>query len=420
MLYRLLSRLGAEKYLSSSYFSSWLILAIDTVVSVFSTFVAYLLIRGLFPHPVFTVWYGVWLLAGSCVLSVITFILFRTFRSVIRHTTLREVWKLGAAVLLKDVLMFVYVLLFPQSPLPPQTAIALGFMLDVLVTLFLLLALRLGMIIFYDLLKLNRTRHANCRQVLVYGTGDKSVSLVTRLQNSPHYRVIGFLTYGKLLKNHTIADCPVYYFEDAGSVEYLRDSFDIDAVLFATNDDAQEEQERLINYCAEKGVKVLISPPIDEVIDGKIMKQSIREIKIEDLLGRPEIKISMEEIVANFKDKTIFVTGAAGSIGSELCRQLATFGVKELVLFDNSETPMHNIRLELEDRFPNLKFIPVIGDVRMIPRLDFAFRTYRPQVVFHAAAYKHVPLMEENPCEAVLANVAGSRSVSNTTSRRWS
>lgn len=413
MLYRLLSRLGAEKYLSSSYFSSWLILAIDTVVSVFSTFVAYLLIRGLFPHPVFTVWYGVWLLAGSCVLSVITFILFRTFRSVIRHTTLREVWKLGAAVLLKDVLMFVYVQLFPQSPLPPQTAIALGFMLDVLVTLFLLLALRLGMIIFYDLLKLNRTRHANCRQVLVYGPGDKSVSLVTRLQNSPHYRVIGFLTYGKRLKNHAIADRPVYYFEDESSIEYLRDRVDIDAILFATNDDAQSEQERLIKYCTEKSVKILITPPIDEVIDGKIMKQSIREIKIEDLLGRPEIKISMEEIVANFKDKTIFVTGAAGSIGSELCRQLATFGVKELILFDNGETPMHNLRLELEERYPALKFIPVIGDVRIPARLDFVFRTYHPQVVFHAAAYKHVPLMEENPCEAVLVNVAGTRNVAD-------
>lgn len=413
MLYRLLSRLGAEKYLSSSYFSSWLILAIDTVVSVFSTFVAYLLIRGLFPHPVFTVWYGVWLLAGSCVLSVITFILFRTFRSVIRHTTLREVWKLGAAVLLKDVLMFVYVQLFPQSPLPPQTAIALGFMLDVLVTLFLLLALRLGMIIFYDLLKLNCTRHANCRQVLVYGTGDKSVSLVTRLQNSPHYRVIGFLTYGKRLKNHAIADRPVYYFEDESSIEYLRDRVDIDAILFATNDDAQSEQERLIKYCTEKSVKILITPPIDEVIDGKIMKQSIREIKIEDLLGRPEIKISMEEIVANFKDKTIFVTGAAGSIGSELCRQLATFGVKELILFDNGETPMHNLRLELEERYPALKFIPVIGDVRIPARLDFVFRTYHPQVVFHAAAYKHVPLMEENPCEAVLVNVAGTRNVAD-------
>ena len=413
MLYRLLPRLGAEKYLSSSYFSSWLILAIDTVVSVFSTFVAYLLIRGLFPHPVFTVWYGVWLLAGSCVLSVITFILFRTFRSVIRHTTLREVWKLGAAVLLKDALMFGYVLMRPQNSAPSMAAIAMGFLLDVLVTLFLLLGLRLGMIAIYDLLKLKSARRNSCQRVLVYGTGDKAVALVTRLQNSPHYRVIGFLTYGKLLRNHTIADCPVYYFEDEDSIEYLRDRVDIDAILFATNDDAQDEQDRLIKYCTEKSVKILIAPPIDEVIGGKIMKQSIREIKIEDLLGRSEIKISMEEIVANFRGKTILVTGAAGSIGSELCRQLATFGIRELILYDNGETPMHNLRLELEERYPELKFIPVIGDVRIPARLDFVFRTYHPQVVFHAAAYKHVPLMEENPCEAVLVNVAGTRNVAD-------
>ena len=413
MLYRLLSRLGAEKYLSSRYFSSWLILFIDTFVSVFSTFIAYLLIRGLFPSPVFTFWYGLWLLAGACVLSVVPFVLFRTFRSIIRHSTLREVWKLGAAVLFKDILMFGYVLILPQKPYPPYTAISMGFLLDVLVTLFLLLGLRLCMIVVYDLIKLKQTRRDNCRRVLVYGTGDKSVSLVPRLQNSPHYRVAGFLTYGKRLRNHTVADCPVYYFEDVGSMEYLRDRFDIDAVLFATNDDAQEEQERLIKYCAEKGVKVLISPPIDEVIDGKIMKQSIREIKIEDLLGRDEIEISMSEIESNFAGKTVLVTGAAGSIGSELCRQLATFGVKELILFDNGETPMHNLRLELEERYPELHFEPVIGDIRIERRLDFAFRTYRPQVVFHAAAYKHVPLMEENPCEAVLVNVAGTRNVAD-------
>ena len=413
MIYHFLSRIGVEKYLSSRYFSSWLILGIDALLSVFATFIAYLLVRSLFPNPVFTVEYGACLLAGSCLLSVISFVLFRTFRSIIRHSTLREIWKLGAAVLLKDALMFGYVLMLPQSPAPSMAAVAMGFLLDVLVTLFLLLGLRLGMIVIYDLLKLKSVRRNSCQRVLVYGTGDKAVALVTRLQNSPHYRVIGFLTYGKLLKNHTIADCPVYYFEDAGSVEYLRDRFDIDAVLFATNDDAQEEQERLINYCAEKGVKVLISPPIDEVIDGKIMKQSIREIKIEDLLGRPEIRISMEEIIANFRGKTILVTGAAGSIGSELCRQLATFGIRELILYDNGETPMHNLRLELEERYPELKFIPVIGDVRIPARLDFAFRTYRPQVVFHAAAYKHVPLMEENPCEAVLVNVAGSRNVAD-------
>ena len=413
MIYHFLSRIGVEKYLSSRYFSSWLILGIDALLSVFATFIAYLLVRGLFPNPVFTVEYGACLLAGSCLLSVISFVLFRTFRSIIRHSTLREIWKLGAAVLLKDALMFGYVLMLPQSPAPSMAAVAMGFLLDVLVTLFLLLGLRLGMIVIYDLIKLKQTRRDNCRRVLVYGTGDKSVSLVPRLQNSPHYRVAGFLTYGKRLRNHTVADCPVYYFEDVGSVEYLRDRFDIDAVLFATNDDAQEEQERLINYCAEKGVKVLISPPIDEVIDRKIMKQSIREIKIEDLLGRPEIRISMEEIIANFRGKTILVTGAAGSIGSELCRQLATFGIRELILYDNGETPMHNLRLELEERYPELKFIPVIGDVRIPARLDFAFRTYRPQVVFHAAAYKHVPLMEENPCEAVLVNVAGSRNVAD-------
>ena len=413
MIYHFLSRIGVEKYLSSRYFSSWLILGIDALLSVFATFIAYLLVRGLFPNPVFTVEYGACLLAGSCLLSVISFVLFRTFRSIIRHSTLREIWKLGAAVLLKDALMFGYVLMLPQSPAPSMAAVAMGFLLDVLVTLFLLLGLRLGMIVIYDLLKLKSVRRNSCQRVLVYGTGDKAVALVTRLQNSPHYRVIGFLTYGKLLKNHTIADCPVYYFEDAGSVEYLRDRFDIDAVLFATNDDAQNEQDRLIKYCTEKSVKILVAPPIDEVIDGKIMKQSIREIKIEDLLGRPEIKISMEEIIANFRGKTILVTGAAGSIGSELCRQLATFGIRELILYDNGETPMHNLRLELEERYPELKFIPVIGDVRIPARLDFAFRTYRPQVVFHAAAYKHVPLMEENPCEAVLVNVAGTRNVAD-------
>ena len=405
-----MSRFGIEKYLSSRYFSSWLILTIDTVVSVVSTLIAYLLVRGLFTNPVFTVWYGFWLLAGSCVLSVFSFIVFRTFRSVIRHTTLREIWKLGGAVLFKDLLMFFYVLFLPQKTSPPYAALSMGFLL---VTLFLLLALRLCMIVVYDLIKLKQSRRANSRQVLVYGTGDKSVSLVTRLQNSPHYRVVGFLTYGKSLRKHTIAECPVYYFENQHSVEYLRDRVDVDAILFATNDDAQQEQERLIRYCTEQGVKILIAPPIDEVIDGKIMKQSIREIKIEDLLGRPEIRISMDEIIANFRGRTILVTGAAGSIGSELCRQLATFGVKELILFDNGETPMHNLRLELEERYPALKFIPVIGDVRIPARLDFVFRTYHPQVVFHAAAYKHVPLMEENPCEAVLVNVAGTRNVAD-------
>ncbi len=214
-------------------------------------------------------------------------------------------------------------------------------------------------------------------------------------------------------EGHLLAGLPVYYFEDASNVRYVAEKADIDGVLFPYVADARSEQDRLINFCREAGIKTYITPGIDEMTEGKAVGNYVRKIKIEDLLGRPEIKISMDEIIANFSGKVIMVTGAAGSIGSELCRQLATFGVRQLVLFDNAETPLHNIRLELEDTFPELDFVPVIGDVRSIERLDFVFRKYRPQVVFHAAAYKHVPLMEENPCEAVRVNVCGSRQVAD-------
>lgn len=413
MIFWILHHLGIDKYLKSRYVSSWLVLALDSAISVCSTLVAYLLVRSLFTYSAFTVWYAMVLLVASCIFSVFSFVLFRTFRCIIRHTTLREVWKIGAAVVVKDMLMAISVSLLAFLPTVPTSVFAMVFLLDILITFFLLMILRLSMIIVYDMIKGKYAPNNDLQRILVYGTGDKSVALVIRLQNSPHYKVIGFLTYGKLLKNHTIAECPVYYFEGESNVVYLRNRLNMDAVLFATDDEARLEQERLIPYCVDKSIKILIAPPIDEVIDGKLVKQPIREIRIEDLLGRPEIKISLDEIEADFRGKTILVTGAAGSIGSELCRQLATFGIGRLILFDNAETPMHNLRLELEERFPELEFVPIIGDVRLTQRLDFVFNTYRPHVVFHAAAYKHVPLMEENPCEAVLVNVIGSRNVAD-------
>ena len=179
-------------------------------------------------------------------------------------------------------------------------------------------------------------------------------------------------------------------------------------------DDLQKERDNLVGHATSSGLRVLVVPTIDEFSgnmgDGSL---KLREVKIEDLLGRDEIKISIDAVKKTFEGKVVMVTGAAGSIGSELCRQLATFSVRKLVLFDNAETPMHNLRLELEKKFPELDFVPIIGDVRQVPRLDFAFRTYKPQVVFHAAAYKHVRLMEENPCEAVYVNVVGSRNVAD-------
>lgn len=406
-MFRLLAKLHLERYFNAKF-----ILGIDLIISfVASLFALAFLQLIITPSKLFGEFSLFWLL-GTIVACSIWFAAFKTYHTVIRHSTLREVGRFTGAIFGKELSLALLVVLFNIGNLSHKLIIAIS-IIDGFISLGLLILIRVSMIVAYDLVKAKLKEHRKRQNVLIYGTGDKSVAQVTRLQNSSHYNVLGFLTYGQRLKNHSIANCKVYYFETEASIKFLKERFDIDAVLFSNTDEAKSEQERLIRYCIDNDVKVLFAPPIDEVIDGKIMKQSIREIKIEDLLGRPEIKISMNEIIANFQGKTIMVTGGAGSIGSELCRQLATFGIKKLVLFDNAETPMHNIRLELEERFPELEFTPVIGDVRQPARLDFAFRKFKPQVVFHAAAYKHVPLMEENPCEAVFVNVAGSRNVAD-------
>jgi FlaA1/EpsC-like NDP-sugar epimerase len=161
------------------------------------------------------------------------------------------------------------------------------------------------------------------------------------------------------------------------------------------------------------GISILVSPPFEGLDSNNQIRYQMKPIQFEDLLGRDEIMIDMDRIESQTRDKTILITGAAGSIGSELVRQLAQFKPKLLLVFDVAETPLHNLRMEMEKDYPNLKFVPIIGDVRSKSRLDFVFRKYQPQIVYHAAAYKHVPLMEENPCEAILVNVLGTMNLSN-------
>lgn len=410
-----MQRALADRLRFDKYLKSWLILIIDVCISSFATIVAAVsAVAFTAPDAVFrpdNKYLLLGMVAGG--FSMGGFFLFKTYRSVIRHSTLGEVWKIGAATVFKVVLMFGLISAFPALLPADHTYIYVYATFDLLLSVCSLITVRVAMILSYDTIKRNFLKNNRRMRIVVYGVNDKAVSLVSRLQNSPHYNVCGFIVHGSRLRSYKINDLPIYYFLTAENVRYVRDKYDIQGILFPNYDTAQEERERLIQLGTRSGIKILIAPPIDDVTDGKLMKANIREIKIEDLLGRPEIKISLDEIIAGFRGKTILVTGAAGSIGSELCRQLATFGIRRLVLFDNAETPMHNIRLELEEKYPDLEFVPVIGDVRLTARLDYAFRTYRPQIVFHAAAYKHVPLMEENPCEAVLVNVVGTRNVAD-------
>ena len=398
-----------KKFHLDRFFSSKLILAIDLFVSTGASVCTLMFVRlllsynGLTPLYIFS-WLGL-----SFVLSLVYFLLLRTYRTIIRHSTIKEFAKICLASFLKSVSVCMIVYFLPFANI---YCILLGAM-DMCVTVLFLLLVRVVMIVAYDALREKVVSSRKRMNVLVYGVGDKSVATVTRLVTSPHYNVLGYLNFGTRLRGQNIQGMKIFYFDSKNDLTLFRERFFVDAVLFSREDDVKKEGNRLVEYCQEEGIKVLVAPSIDEVIDGKIMKSAIREVKIEDLLGRDEIKISMDAIVENFSGKTVMVTGAAGSIGSELCRQLASFGPKKLILFDNAETPMHNLRLELEECFKDLDFVPVIGDVRQLPRLDYVFSTYRPQVVFHAAAYKHVPLMEENPCEAVRVNVGGSRNVAD-------
>ncbi len=346
---------------------------------------------------------------SAAVGSALMFILLKTHDIIIRHFSFKDTLLFGVASLGKVVFMGLAVLAFGFWD---QFVMAM-LIVDAVLTLVVLCSVRLLMIYVYDAYK-GKIRDLERRsRVLIYGVNDKAVATATRLRGAKRYEVVGLISNNPQIQNTLIADQRVYYFEDSKAFEEQVRNLSLRGVIFTAERDVAAEQDRLVRDCSNLGIKVLIAPAVDEVTGTSADHFQIRKIRIEDLLGRDEIEINLDAIKANFKDKVVMVTGSAGSIGSELCRQLAGFGIRKLILFDNAETPMHNLRLELEERFLDLDFVPVIGDVRQPQRLDYAFRTHRPQVVFHAAAYKHVPLMEENPCEAVLVNVFGSRNVAD-------
>lgn len=404
-LQRLFSRFTKMRYING-----WIIFSFDLIISLSVSLIGVL---GLLSFLGVSYTQEDILKGGfaSLVGSLIAFFTFKVYHGVIRHSTLRGLWRIWGVAILKSVVLCILLLVLKASFTPKVYLV--GLFIDCVLTMLMLVTFRIFIINIYNmaLLQLGKKR----KQVLVYGTGDESVmiaSTATRHIFMQDYSITGFLTFSKEKRNFRIAELPVYQIASREDLLRLVNRNSLDGILFPNIKTIQQEKDRLIRFCEQISLHTLVVPEMEEVHNGAI-KRSIRDIKIEDLLGRDEIQINMQEIVCLLENKVILVTGAAGSIGSEICRQLAHFPICKLICFDSAETPMHNLRLELEDKFPNLNFVPVIGDVRSEDRLNYVFRNWHPHIVFHAAAYKHVPLMEENPCEAVRVNVYGTRLVAD-------
>ena len=394
--------------LRSRYLNYRIIAASDVLLSVFSTFLSLTLLVFFFRITLPTSFIFL-ILALSAALSICCFWALRTYRGIIRHSGLLESFRLIVAAFVKTMLIGVF-LYFLSVPISGRAQLV-GLIFDFCFTYSFLLLFRSFCILIYRLVSRNQYGDSALRLVLVY-VGDEtnqplSFDLLEGLSRS--YGIVGYLRFGDKISLR-LGNHPLFSVKNEDDFRKLIADEHIHSILFTRREHLDAERDRLVRLCERCHVQMLQLPSPDRVGDArKPMMRRLPEVRIEDLLGRPEIKIDMQNIIDELQGKVVLVTGAAGSIGSELCRQLCTFGLKRLVLFDIAETPMHNIRLEIEDNFPNVDIVPIVGDVRIAARVDYVMREYHPQAIFHAAAYKHVPLMEENPCEAVLANVVGTR-----------
>lgn len=254
-------------------------------------------------------------------------------------------------------------------------------------------------------------RRARGPRTLIVGAGMAGRMLFQEIRHNPHltYSVVGFLDDDRAKAGANISGRPVL-----GAIRQLRRvarEHSATHVIIAIPSAPAKLIREVVHACQEAQLEVRTLPPITDMLDPAHLAAQLREVNLEDLLGRDPVRLETDRISAYLAGRRVLVTGAGGSIGSELCRQLARFQPAELILFDVAETPLHHIQLELERDFPKQTARPVLADVRDAEQVRRVFRASRPQVVFHAAAYKHVPMMEYHPLEAVKTNVMGTRNL---------
>ena len=397
-----------RKFIPNQPVSAGWVLMLDIIIVFIATFIA-LLSRMNFRNPA-TFYTSQMITIFATVLSVrvILFFTFRTYTSLLRYTSTKDVLKLFYVNLLGTVIIAIANIICSiciHRYIVPFSIVGLEF----IITTFLQIFYRLFVQAIYS----DKNKQLKIRKnILIYGAGELGLITLNSLNrdNTHKYSVTGFVDDDPKKIGKTMEQLPIY------SVETLNEIFDSKNIAFmviAIEKLSSAKRAVMADLCMEHNVKILMVPPIERWINGELSFKQIKKIRIEDLLGRDPIQMSNSHVQKDLIDKTILITGAAGSIGSEIVRQIIKYNVKQLVLVDNAESPMYFLELELLNSHTDNPYITYIGDICQKNYMEHIFSTYHPDIVYHAAAYKHVPLMEKNPYQAVKVNIAGTKNLAD-------
>ncbi len=341
-------------------------------------------------------------------ISIIVFFAVKTYSGIIRYTSAQDSFRILSAVLISNGAFFIINLLslaFARQPFISNSILAI----NALACFILMVTYRVFVKYFFLYIK---NLKLDKRRVIIYGAGQAGVAAKRTFDHDykVNKNIIAFVDDDQRKVGKTIDGIKIL---DAKDLATLIEEHEVDEIIFASYKIPLERKNKIVDTCLENDIKVLNIPPHNVWPSGKLQPTQIQKINIEDLLNRKSIQIDITSIQNELKGKRILITGAAGSIGSEIVRQLLKFDTGLIILCDQSETALHHMYLEIEDTHVNSNFHAFVGDVKDENRMRYLFETYKPQYVYHAAAYKHVPLMEDNACEAIKTNVLGTKTIAD-------
>ncbi len=390
----------------------WLILLIDLHISIFSILTAYFL-RFNFTIPKeylnsndYSSLY--WVLPLVLIIRFLSFIISRVYAGIIRYTGTRDTERI-LIVIFSGTLVLALINIISRfiagTYVIPFSVLGIDFLTNV----FLMVAFRL----FVKAIYFEYSRNSKLKKnVIIYGISD--IALITKRtlikDADSNFKVVAFIDDEKSGAGKKLDGLNIF---SSDKLVRLLEYYDVSILIFADKNINPDKKSHLIDICFEHDVKVLTLPDVNSWINGELSIRQIRKFKIEDLLERPPIKLDEEKIKRDTLNKVILVTGAAGSIGSEMVKQLLRFNPKKIIIFDQAETPLYELELELREKYHFDRFEIVIGNITNDYRMRKVFESFKPAVVYHAAAYKHVPMMENNPAEAIRANVLGTKTVAD-------